>query len=276
MTKEPPKLLSARAFQAVARRQLGVPHPVESAALSAKLPCKDCAMDSFEWNKIFGAVLGTVLFIVSLNMLINGLMTPHKAETPGMEVAVAEEGGETGGQAATPVADIKPDWGTVIPAADIAAGEKLMSRCQQCHDFTKGGPNKIGPNLYGIIGAKHAQVAGYAYSPAFNALKDKDWTYDDFYAFMKSPKSAIPGTKMSFAGLSKQSDRIALIAYIRTLSDNPLAIPAPNPVAPAAEAAPADAATPAEGAAPTGETPATEGAVPADAAKPATPPGGSK
>ena len=224
-------------------------------------------MDSFEWNKIFGAVLGTVLFIASLNILVNGMTAPPKAEKPGMEVAGAEETGETGGAATTVVADVKPDWGTVIPAADIAAGEKVHVRCQQCHDFTKGGPNKIGPNLWGIIGAKHAQVAGYAYSPAFNALKDKDWTYDDFYAFMKSPKGAIAGTKMSFAGLSKQADRINLIAYMRTLSDSPLAIPAPNPVAPPADPAAAEGATPpaAEGAA----TAPAEGAAPAEAPPPA-------
>jgi cytochrome c len=215
-------------------------------------------MDSFEWNKIFGAVLGTVLFVASLNILINGLMTPHKAEKPGMEVAVAEEGAETGGEA-TQVAETRPDWGTLLPAADLAAGEKLMGRCQQCHDFSKGGPNKIGPNLYGIIGAKHAHIAGYPYSPAFVALKDKDWDYDSFYDFMKNPKAAIKGTKMSFAGLSKQEDRVNLIAYIRTLADAPVAIPAPNPAAP----------PPAEGAAPTEGAPATDGATPADGTTPA-------
>ena len=180
-------------------------------------------MDSFEWNKIFGAVLGTVLFVATLNILVNGMMSPHKADKPGMEVAVAEDTGPAAGGGSEPVAEVKPDWGTVIPAADLAAGEKVISRCQQCHDFTKGGPNKIGPNLWGIIGAKHAQVANYAYSPAMAALKDKDWNYDEFYAFMKNPKAAIKGTKMSYAGLSKQEDRVNLIAYMRTLSDAPLA-----------------------------------------------------
>ncbi|MFN9162740.1 MAG: c-type cytochrome, partial [Alphaproteobacteria bacterium] len=131
-------------------------------------------------------------------------------------------------------------------------------------------------------GAKHAQVANYAYSPAMAALKDKDWNYDEFYAFMKNPKAAIKGTKMSYAGLSKQEDRVNLIAYMRTLSDAPLAIPAPNPAAPppAEGAAPADgtqpaegAAAPAEGAAPAaGGTPAPAapaGTAPAAPAKPA-------
>jgi len=97
-------------------------------------------MDSFEWNKIFGAVLGTVLFVATLNILVNGLMTPHKAEKPGMEVAVAEESKPTG-EASTPEVEVAPDWGTLIPAADLAAGDKVHVRCQQCHDFSKGGPN---------------------------------------------------------------------------------------------------------------------------------------
>jgi cytochrome c len=112
-------------------------------------------MDSFEWNKIFGAVLATVLVVVSLNLLVGGLMEPEKAAKPGMEVAVAEEHGA--GPAAPAVEEPKPDWGTVIPVADLAAGEKIHQRCQQCHDFSKGGPNKIGPNLYGIVGNIHAQ-----------------------------------------------------------------------------------------------------------------------
>lgn len=236
-------------------------------------------MDSFEWNKIFGAVLGTVLFVASVNILINGLMSPPKAEKPGMEVVVAEE--TSGGATAAAEVETKPDWGTLIPAADVAAGEKVHVRCQQCHDFSKGGPNKIGPNLWGIVGAKHAQVAGFPYSPAMAALKDKDWGYDEFNAFMKSPKAAIPGTKMSFAGLSKEADRVNLIAYLRTLSDAPLAVPAPNPAAPPAapaegEAAPADGTAPAEGAAPAeGTAPAEGAAAPATpAAAPAKPAGG--
>jgi len=223
-------------------------------------------MDSFEWNKIFGAVLGTVLLVVTLNILVGDLMTPPKAEKPGMEVAVAEE--STVGGTTAPVAEAKPDWGTVIPVADLTAGDKAHVRCQQCHDFSKGGPNKIGPNLYAIVGAQHARAAGYAYSPALAAMKDKAWGYDELDAFLKNPKVAIKGTKMSFAGLSKQADRVNLIAYMRTLSDSPLAIPAPNPAAPpAAPAAPADGTEP-----PAGELQAPPpGSTPEGAAEPAAP-----
>jgi cytochrome c len=226
-------------------------------------------MDSFEWNKIFGAVLGTALFVVALNIVVGGYLKPHKAEKPGMEVVVAE--GPATGEA--PVAEVAPDWGTVLPAADIAAGEKVHGRCLQCHDFAKGGPNKIGPNLYGIVGGTHAHAEGFTYSTAMAALKGKPWGYDELDAFVKNPKGAIPGTKMAFAGLSKTAERVNLIAYLRTLSDAPLAIPAPKPAAPA-EPAPA---APGDGTEPAGELqatpPGTPGATPPGATTPAPAPG---
>jgi cytochrome c len=223
-------------------------------------------MDSFEWNKIFGAVLGTALFVVVLYIGIDGLMEPEKAAKPGMEVVVAEEHGTPG---EPPVAEVAPDWGTVLPAADLAAGENIHKRCQQCHDFIDGGPNKIGPNLYNIVGAKHAQKPGFAYSTAMQALADKPWGYDELDQFIKNPKAVMPGTKMSFAGISKQQDRVNLIAYMRTLSPSPFAIPAPKPAAPPA----APEATPAEGAVtePAGELQApAPGTTPAPGTAPAT------
>ncbi len=222
-------------------------------------------MDSFEWNKIFGAVLGTALFVVVLYIGVEGLMEPEKAAKPGMDVAVVEENGSNG---ETPVVEVAPDWGTLLPAADVAVGENVHKRCLQCHDFSNGGPNKIGPNLWGIVGAKHAQTAGFTYSTALQAQAGKMWGYDELDQFLKNPKVAVPGTKMAFAGLSKQQDRVNLIAYLRTLSASPFAIPAPNPAAPPTPAAPAEGA-PAEGA--VGE-PAGELQAPPPGTAPASPP----
>jgi len=227
-------------------------------------------MDSFEWNKIIGAVLGTVMFVVGLYIFVGGMMAPHKAEKPGMEVAVTETS-TTPGQPA--VAEAPIDWGTVLPAADIAAGENVGKRCLQCHDFTKGGPHKIGPNLWGIVGAAHGHAAGYAYSPAMRALSDRTWDYAALGKFLANPKAEIAGTKMAFAGLSKTADRVNIIAYLRTLSDTPAAIPAPNPAAPPpspAEGA-AEEGTPSEGAP---DAPAGEVQAPAPGTAPA-PGGGS-
>lgn len=224
-------------------------------------------MDSFEWNKIFGAILGTALFVVALNIVVGGYMKPHKADKPGMEVVVTE----TTAPGETPVAEVAPDWGTVIPTADLAAGEKVAGRCLQCHDFTKGGPNKIGPNLYGIVGANHAHIQGFVYSAAMMALKEKTWGYDELDAFLKSPKGAVPGTKMAFAGMSKVTERVNLIAYLRSRADAPAAIPAPKPAAPAEPEAPAATG---DGTEPAGELQATPPgtAAPAPAAPGATTP----
>jgi cytochrome c len=226
-------------------------------------------MDSFELNKIFGAVLATALIVVALNVVVSGFMKPHKSEKMGMEVAVADVAGPATGPAP---AEVPIDWGTVLPVADVAAGEQIHARCLQCHDFSKGGPDKIGPNLYGIIGAKHAHAPNYAYSPAMKAAAEKTWGYAEFSAFIKNPKAAIPGTKMAFAGLSKDQDRINLAAYLRTLSDSPLAIPAPNPAAPA-PAPTAPAAPGGDGAEPAGEVQAPPpGTAPAAPGPGTTPP----
>lgn len=222
-------------------------------------------MDSFEWNKILGAALGTVLFIVALNILLDEVMAPEKPTSPGMEVAVTETPTSGG-----PVAEVKPDWGTVLPTADVAAGEKIHQRCLQCHDFEKGGPNKIGPNLYGVVGGKHAHKEDYAYSGAMKGIAGP-WGYDELDAFLTNPRGAVPGTKMTFAGLSKQSDRINLIAWMRTKSDSPASIPAPNP---AAAQAPAAAAGGPDGEGPSSQTQTPPGGGTAPGAAPPTAPTG--
>jgi cytochrome c len=210
-------------------------------------------MDSFEWNKILGAVLGTALFIAGLNILVDEFMKPEKPTTSGMTVAVTEA--PTGG---TPAAETKPDWGTVLPVADVAAGEKVHQRCLQCHDFEKGGPNKIGPNLYGVVGNKRAHEPTYSYSSGMQSAGGT-WGYDELDAFLASPRAVIQGTKMTFAGLSKQQDRVDLIAWLRTKADSPFALPPPHPAA---------ANAPAAGGGPDGESPTTQTQSPQPGEKP--------
>src|SRR6202000_236434 len=116
-------------------------------------------------------------------------------------------------------------------------------KCEQCHDTSSAKTVKIGPPLYGVVGRARASIAGFDYS---SAMKDKggNWTFDELFKFTKAPGAYIPGTKMSFAGLSRAQDRINLIAFLRTNTDSPVAIPAPAPAAApkAADAAPADGA----------------------------------
>jgi cytochrome c len=223
-------------------------------------------MDSFEWNKIIGAVLGTVIFIFVVRLVAEHIYEPEHPEKPGYIVEGVVEA-PTGG-AAAPVEEPMPDWGTVLASADLGNGKSLEGRCAQCHDITKGGPNKIGPNLFGVVDRPRATHAGFAYS---SAMKNRpgNWTYDELFKFIKSPAIDIPGTKMSFAGIRSAQDRIDLIAYLRSNADSPAPIPPPKPAAPA-EAPPAKAGETAPAGAPAkaGET-APADAPAKDAAKPA-------
>ena len=216
-------------------------------------------MDSFEWNKIIGAVLGTAIFIFVVRLVAEKIYEPEKPEKPGYVVEGVVETPAGGGAAAT-AEEAMPDWGTVLPAADVAAGKTISTKCEQCHDLSKGGPNKIGPNLFGVVDRPRATHEGFSYSSAMKG-KPGNWTYDELFKFVKAPGVDIPGTKMSFAGLRSDKDRINLIAYLRTNADSPSAIPAP---APKKEAAPA-AAAPAAGAAPAA-APAAGAAAPKEAA----------
>ena len=206
-------------------------------------------MDSFEWNKIIGAVLGTVLFIFVVRLVAEHVYEPEPPAKPGYVVEGVIEEPAGGGAAAAPVAEVAPDWGTVLPAADVAAGQASTAKCAACHDFAKGGANKIGPGLFGVVDNARASHPGYAYSAAMKG-KPGNWTYDELNLFLKAPAVDIPGTKMSFAGIRSERERINLIAYLRSNDDAQAPIPAPKPAdAPAAApaAAPADAAAPAGG-----------------------------
>jgi cytochrome c len=220
-------------------------------------------MDSFEWNKIIGAVLGTAIFIFVVRLVAEKIYEPEHPAKPGYVVEGVVEASAAGG-AAAPVAEVVPDMGTVLPTADVANGKSISGRCEQCHDISKGGPNKIGPELWNVVGRPRATEAGFSYSSAMKA-KGGTWTYDELFKFLHSPGSYIPGTKMSFAGLRSEKDRIDLLAFLRTQEDTPAPIPAPAPktAAPAA-AAPAGAAPAA--------APAKDGAAaPAAPAKDAAP-----
>lgn len=120
--------------------------------------------------------------------------------------------------------DNGPKIGTLLASADKNAGAKISKKCAACHSFDKGGPNKVGPNLWDVVGRTVASHEGYSYSSALSDLGGQ-WSYERLNAFLTKPKDFAPGTKMGFAGLKDAQDRANLIAYLRSLSDDPKPLP---------------------------------------------------
>jgi len=175
-------------------------------------------MDSFEINKIMGALLFTCLCLLSLNIAAEALFHPAKPAKPGFEVVV-EEKPAAGAAAATPEPIEK-----LLASADISKGENSAKKCAACHTFGKGEPNRVGPNLYGVVGRAKASVAGFNYSAAMKA-KGGNWTFEELNTYLTNPKAMVPGTTMSFAGVPKGSERADVIAYLNSKSDSPAALP---------------------------------------------------
>ena len=206
-------------------------------------------------NKIFGAGLGTVFAILVVQQVSSAVYATHAPEKMGYMVNVPDEA-----DAGAAEVELAPDWGMVLPAADLAAGEAAFARCQACHNIAAGGADGIGPNLFGVVGGPVMHRAGFAYSDAMAAHKAAApaWGYDELDQFITAPNRYVPGTKMSFAGLRDTPTRINLIAYLRSQGSAGYAIPASDP-ARQPGAAPAEGEVPAEGAVAPGAETATAG-----------------
>ncbi len=178
-------------------------------------------MDSFEANKIFGAILGTVFVLFGGSILAEGLFHSEAPEQPGYEIVAADPAEEAGGTAEAAAED--PPIAALLQTASVDAGADVFKKCSACHSGEKGGPNKVGPHLWDVVMRPIASVSDFSYSSAmqeFSKGGSVNWDYDHLYHFLKDPKGYMPGTKMGFAGLKSPDDRAA---------DNP----APVPEAPA-------------------------------------------
>jgi cytochrome c len=187
-------------------------------------------MNSFELNKILGAILGTCLAVLTLNIAAGAIFAPQKPAKPGYEIAVPEK--PTGKEPAKPAEPEQPIE-ALLAKADVGRGETAAKKCAACHTFAKGGRPLVGPNLWGIVGRPKASDAGFNYSAALKA-KGGNWTIQDLDHFIMSPKGMVPGTNMTFAGITKGSERADILAYLNSLSDSPAPLPTKAAEAPAA------------------------------------------
>lgn len=181
-------------------------------------------MDSWTFNKIAGAVLGTALMVFGLQELSGAIF--HKeyptADKQGflIEVAQAEEAAGGGGEAAVSI-------GTLLASADATKGADVAKACVACHSFEANGANKTGPALYDLVERPVAAHAGFSYSEGAKAKSAEKWTYDNLNAFLKNPKGWMPGTKMAYGGVKNDKKRADLMAYLASLSAAPKPFPAP-------------------------------------------------
>ncbi len=177
---------------------------------------------SLEFNKVAAAVLAAGVVAMATGFVAELLFHPTELEN---HAYVVESEGEEMVEAAVTEAPMEESLLGLMAAADVAAGEKVWKKCKSCHDLSKGGPHKIGPNLYDIVNRSIAGAEGFGYSSALQEMSAETWTYENLGAFLSKPKDWAPGTKMAFPGLKSVAQRADLIAYLRSQSDNPAAMP---------------------------------------------------
>ena len=171
------------------------------------------AADAYRINKVLGFLLGTALFLQAVH-IADGMFTPAKVAGPGSEVAAKEAPAAAGGQALD----------SLLASASAEHGAQIAKQCEICHNFQEGQGPKVGPDLYSIVDRPVASVAGFNYTAALKAKGGK-WTFAALNKWLTNPRADVPGTAMTFAGLSSEKQRADVIAYLDTLSKNPVPLP---------------------------------------------------
>lgn len=181
-------------------------------------------MDSFELNKIAGAVLGASVFAMGVGIMSDIIFHAERPAQPGMVVAIPDA--PAGGAAAAPAVAAAP-IAERLKTATVDDGKKVFSKCQSCHSVEKGGKNGTGPNLWGVVAGPLGHADGFAYSAAIKdaAAAGQKWDFAHLDKFLENPQAAHKGTKMSFKGLPRPEERAAVIMYLRSLADAPAPLP---------------------------------------------------
>jgi cytochrome c len=174
-------------------------------------------MSSFEWNKVIASVLTAMIVAMVSGILASEIVRPKRLESPAYVPPGAEAGAAAAASASAPPASGPEPIEPVMAKADVAKGQQLIKPCVQCHTFEKGGANKIGPNLFGVMEENIAAVPGYQFSQALLAHKSEKWDPEKLNIWLFKPQQFAQGTKMSFPGLPKVQDRADVIAYLESL-----------------------------------------------------------
>lgn len=185
-------------------------------------------MTAIEINKLAGAVLVAGLLFMGINVGVDEFLHEEAVEVTVYPVPTVEEkaAAEEPAMAATEetATEAVSELAGLLAAADPEKGAKVARKCTACHTTSSGGRNKVGPNLWGMVGAAIASKEGFSYSTAMAGLGG-EWGYDELFAFLAKPKDFAPGTKMTFAGVKNPADRADLLSFLRTLSDDPPPLP---------------------------------------------------
>ena len=198
-------------------------------------------MGKIKVNFVFGAVIFAFCLLFISNYIGNALIPssntnhvtksinrdwikwPEPKNTPAVEPKDKKNDVRVVNTEKTPPTSEKSVTALLLSVGSVK-GEKIARKCVACHSFNKGGKNKIGPNLYGIMGRKRATTVGYNYSKALKKMGGK-WGFTDMDKFLLKPRNFLPGTKMSFRGIKSASDRAAIIMYLRSFAEIPLTLP---------------------------------------------------
>ncbi len=167
-------------------------------------------MSGIELNKIAASILLASLIAMLVGLASNILYKPKlDIATRGYQIEGVEEGANS-----APVAEIPVDIPTLMATANAEEGAKVVKKCASCHSFEQGGGDKVGPNLWKVHDRPRGQEAGFVYSKAMASLGG-NWNDDNLYHFLNKPSKYLPGTKMTFVGLSKPQDIANVIAYLK-------------------------------------------------------------